>query len=94
MDDACGKLVKQVRKGRKGGGGKMGGGGKGGKGGAAGGPAWLNRKPWETDLWREFTESPSTSTTDASTTVDTEAPEVAEVVEPVFKARVHKRVGE
>ena len=74
----------------------MGGGGKGGgKGGSVGGPPWLNRKPWETDLWKEFTTPVSTSTTDSSTTVDTEAPEVEEVVEeviePVFKAAVYKR---
>merc|ERR1712066_650880 len=55
---------------------KAGGGGKGGKGGGSGGPAWLNRKPWETDLWKEFPTPASTTTTDAfygDTTIESEA---------------------
>ena len=80
----------------------MGGGKGGGKGGGgAEGPPWLNRKPWETDLWKEFTTSATSSTsstTDSSTTVDTEAPEVKEaeevIIQPVLKADINKRVGE
>jgi len=65
LDEGSTKLVNKVRHKKKGGTrAKAGGGGKGGKGGNSGGPAWLNRKPWETELWKEFT-TPASTTTDA-----------------------------
>jgi len=64
LDEGSTKLVNKVRHKKKGGSrAKAGGGGKGGKGGNSGGPAWLNRKPWETELWKEFT-TPASTTTD------------------------------
>jgi len=92
VDEGGAKLVNKVRHKKKPGGGRMGGGGKGGgKGGSSGGPAWLNRKPWETDLWKELTTSATTTDADYVDGTTTFASyDEAEPIEP-FKPMARKR---